>query len=163
MLTTTAQPQIEQLAARPELIPIVATWIYNEWWTTVPGASVETLTARLQSHLVHDQIPLTLVASLGDRPVGTATLLGHDVGTDEWPELSPWLAAVYVVPEYRRRGVGGALVNAAVERATALRVGVLYLLTSAREGFYAHLGWQVRERKADSILMSKRTGCSVLP
>ena len=163
MSSTTAQLQIEQLADRPELLPIVATWIYNEWWTTVPDASVDSLTTRLQSHLVHGQIPLTLVASLGDRPVGTATLLAHDVGTEEWPDLSPWLAAVYVVPEYRRRGVGGALVNAVVDRATTVRFGMLHLLTAGREGFYARLGWQVRDRSEDSVVMSKRTDGSVAP
>jgi GNAT superfamily N-acetyltransferase len=44
--------------------------------------------------------------------VGTATLLAQDVDTEQWPELSPWLAAVYVVPEYRHRGIGAALVPA---------------------------------------------------
>jgi len=135
----------------------VATWIYNEWWTTIPGASVEDLMSRLQPHLIADQIPLTLVASSEARPVGTATLLAHDVGTEEWPELSPWLAAVYVVPEYRRCGVGAALVNAAVARANALRVGMLHLLTVDQERFYTRLGWQVRDRQGGSVVMSKST------
>lgn len=74
------------------------------------GGSVGTLADLLRAHLVRDQIPLTLVASLNRCPVGTATLLAHDVETEEWPDLTPWLAAVYVMPEYRRRGVGAALI-----------------------------------------------------
>ena len=151
------KPEINQLAQRPELLRTVATWIYNEWWTTVPGACAEDLMSRLQPHLIPDQIPLTLVASLEAQPVGTATLLAHDVGTEEWPELSPWLAAVYVVPEYRRCGVGGALVNAAVARANTLRVGMLHLLTVNQERFYARLGWHVRDRQGGSVVMSKST------
>jgi GNAT superfamily N-acetyltransferase len=149
------QPEIVQLAERPEWLAIVAAWIYDEWWTDIDGASVGTLTGLLQAHLVPDRIPLTLVASLDRRPIGTATLLAHDVGTEQWPELSPWLAAVYVVPEYRSRGVGGALVNAAVDRATALGVPTLYLLTNSREGLYVRLGWQVMHRNEEEVVMLK--------
>jgi predicted N-acetyltransferase YhbS len=152
-----APPRIEQLAERPDLLPVVATWIYQEWWTAVDGASVGTLTDLLRAHLVPDQMPLTLVASLETLPVGTATLLVHDVGTEQWPELSPWLAAVYVVPEYRHRGIGAALVNSIVAKATALRVEALYLQTVGSEKFYARLGWGVLHRAEEKTVMSKST------
>ena len=160
MSLTIVQPRIEQLAERPDLLPTVAAWIYNEWWTAVDGANVGTLTDLLRAHLIPDQMPITLVASLERCPVGTATLLAHDAGTEQWPELSPWLAAVYVVPEYRHRGIGAALVNAIVAKATALGVEALYLSTVGREGFYARLGWEVVDRAEDKIVMSKPTGRS---
>jgi len=141
------QPQIEQLSERPDLLPTIAFWIYSEWWTEVEGATA-------------DQIPVTLVASLECSPVGTATLLAHDVETEEWPDLSPWLAAVYVMPEYRRRGVGAALINAIVEKAASLGVGVLYLSTVEREEFYAGLGWQVLHRIEDKVVMTRSTAGS---
>jgi len=68
-------------------------------------SGVGKLTDPLRAHLIRDRMPLTLVASSELCPVGTATLLAHDVGTEQWPELSPWLAAVYVAPEYRHRGI----------------------------------------------------------
>jgi predicted N-acetyltransferase YhbS len=145
---------IEQLAAHPDLLPVVATWVYQEWWTSVDGASVSTLTNLLQDHLVPDRMPLTLVASLDTLPVGTATLLVHDVGTAQWPELSPWLAAVYVVPEHRHRGIGAALVNAITTKAAALGVEALYLQTVGSESFYARLGWEVLYRAGEKIVMS---------
>jgi predicted N-acetyltransferase YhbS len=157
---TIVRPRIERLAERPDLLPTVAAWIYNEWWTAVDGANVGKLTDQLRAHLIQDQMPLTLVASLERCPVGTATLLAHDVGTEQWPELSPWLAAVYVVPECRHRGIGAALVNAIVAKAMALGMGALYLLTVGREGFYARLGWQVVHRREDRTVMSKPTGRS---
>jgi GNAT superfamily N-acetyltransferase len=116
--------RIEQMANRTELLPVVAAWIYDEWW-----------------QYIANHIPLTLVASLDTLPVGTATLLAHDVGTEQWSHLSPWIAAVYVVPEYRRRGIGASLVNAIVSEAAAAGTDVLYLLTTEREGFYVQLGW----------------------
>jgi len=154
---TIAPPRIEQLAERPDLLPVVATWIYQEWWTAVDGASVGTLTDLLRAHRVPDQMPLTLVATLKTLPVGTATLLVHDVGTEQWPQFSPWLAAVYVVPEYRYRGIGAALVNAIVAKATALGVVALYLQTVGSEKFYARLGWRVLRTAEEKILMSKPT------
>lgn len=149
------QSQIAQLAERQDLLSTVADWIYNEWWTEVEGASVETLADLLRAHMVPDQIPLTLVASLDCRPVGTATLLARDVETEEWPDLTPWLAAVYVVPEYRRRGVGAALIQSIVEKAGALGVGTLYLSTVGREDYYAGLGWTVIHRSEDKVVMSR--------
>jgi predicted N-acetyltransferase YhbS len=107
--------------------------------------------------MVPDQIPLTLIATSEKLPVGTATLLMHDVGTEQWPELSPWLAAVYVVPEYRNRGIGAALVNAIVAKATALGVVALYLHTVGSERFYTRLGWRVLRRAEERIVMSKST------
>jgi predicted N-acetyltransferase YhbS len=154
MFLTIVHPRIEQLAERPDLLSTVAAWIHDEWWTAVDGANVGKLTDLLQAHLIRDQMPLTLVASLEHCPVGTATLLAHDIGTEQWPELSPWLAAVYVVPEFRHRGIGAALVDAIVAKA-ALGAGALYLSTVGREGFYARLGWHVVDRREDKIVMSK--------
>jgi predicted N-acetyltransferase YhbS len=150
-------PRIQQLAERPDLLPVVADWIYREWWTTVAGATADTVTDLLRGHLVPDRMPLTLVASLGNRPIGTVTLLEHDVGTEQWPDLSPWLAALYVVPEFRQGGTGATLVSAIVTRAMALRVGVLYLVTVDREAFYARLGWQVLRREEGKVVMMKPT------
>jgi predicted N-acetyltransferase YhbS len=147
--------RIEQLAKRAELLPVVAAWIYNEWWQDIEGSSVSTVTDLLRAHWVPDRIPMTLVASLDMLPVGTATLLSHDIGTEQWPQLSPWLAAVYVVPEHRRRGVGSSLVNAIVSGAAAAGKDVLYLLTTEREAFYAQLGWEVFDRAGKGIVMSR--------
>jgi GNAT superfamily N-acetyltransferase len=45
------------------------------------------------------------------------------------PELSPWLAGTLVHPARRGEGIGTALVQHAVARATELGVGTLYLYT----------------------------------
>lgn len=147
--------RIEPLAKRKELLPVVAAWIYNEWWQDIEGSSVSKVADLLRAHLVPDRIPITLVASLDVLPVGTATLLVRDIGTEQWPQLSPWLAAVYVVPEHRRRGIGSWLVNAIVTEAAAAGAETLYLLTTEREEFYAQLGWKVFDRSGEAIVMSR--------
>ena len=146
--------RIEQLAKRTELLPLVAAWIYDEWWQYIEGSSLSNLTELLHAHLIPNHIPLTVVASLDTLPVGTATLAAHDIGTEQWSHLSPWLAAVYVVPEYRRRGIGASLVNAIVSAAAA-ETDILYLLTTEREEFYARLGWKVFDRAGGATVMSR--------
>jgi predicted N-acetyltransferase YhbS len=147
--------EIARLSERPDLLPTVAGWIYEEWWEGGEDASVGKLTDLLRPHLVPGQIPLTLVALQTTIPVGTATLLEHDVGTEDWAELSPWMAAVYVVPEYRRRGIGARLVEACVAQASTLRVKEIYLLTVGREAFYGRLGWVVIDRAGEKTIMSR--------
>ncbi len=151
------QLQIETLPERPELLPIVAEWIYTQWWTEVEGASVATLSNLIRSHLIPDQIPLTLIASMDGRPVGTVTLLEHDVETEEWPDLTPWLAALYVEPEHRRRGIGAALIKDMIARAASLGVQTLYLSTVDQESYYAKLNWTVLERGEHQVVMSRST------
>ncbi len=74
-------------------------------------------------------------------------------------DLTPWLAAVYVLPEFRRRGIGGQLVRAIEAAAIRLQLERLYLFTPDQEAFYARLGWSVLEtveyRHQSNVIMTK--------
>ena len=139
--------RIIELAQRPDLLPLVAAWIYNEWWAGNPANSVETVARLLRGHLRSGEMPMTLIALQDGEPVGTCTLLEHDVDTEAWPDLSPWLAAVYVLPDRRSQGIGGRLVRTGVEAARQLGVERLYLGAGDRAGFYVQLGWDVIDRR----------------
>jgi N-acetylglutamate synthase-like GNAT family acetyltransferase len=71
-------------------------------------------------------------------------LLASDMDTRT--DLSPWLAGVFVLPEYRGRGVAKALTLQVMKRAAELEFENMYLYTPGAEGFYAKLGWKVLER-----------------
>jgi predicted N-acetyltransferase YhbS len=86
-----------------------------------------------------------MVALAGGVLVGSAALVCQDM-KDARPELSPWLADVFVDPARRRRGVASALVVALVEKARALGVERLHLYTPDQEELYARFGFVVRER-----------------
>lgn len=132
------------LADCPEYLSTVSAWVFEEWGEHMPGLSLEDLTRIFSGHLNHDQIPLTLVALLGGQPAGTASIYIHDL--DIRPDLSPWLAAVYVAPLYRNQGIGSELVKAVESTAQKLRLNRLYLFTPDQEAFYTRLGWSLLER-----------------
>ncbi len=146
---------VEALAACPQHLPSVAQWIYRQWWSEVPGASMATLEAMLREGLTQAPMPLTLVATAEQRPVGTVSVLAHDVGTEAWTPMSPWLAALYVIPAARRRGVGAALIEAALARAAQFAAGTIYLLTTDQEAYYARLGWNLLTRSDEGTLMTR--------
>jgi len=136
--------KIEYLADNIALIPIISHWHHEEWGYFNPGDSVEKRIAILQTHLGKKQIPTTFVSLSRGILLGSASLVVHDMDTRM--DLYPWLANVYVTPEYRSQGIGTALVKRVVKEAVELGIEPLYLFTPDREGFYASLGWSVVER-----------------
>lgn len=91
-----------------------------------------------------DRLPLALVALDGEKPAGTVSLKPQDL--EIRPELTPWLGGLFVVTEWRRRGVGSLLMQTAVEEARRLRLEKLLLWTSSAEAMYLKLGWRPIER-----------------
>jgi N-acetylglutamate synthase-like GNAT family acetyltransferase len=57
----------------------------------------------------------------------------------------PWLAALYVHPAQRGRGVASALVKHATQAAQAMGISRLYLYTNTARGLYERLGWHLIE------------------
>ena len=131
--------RIEYLADFPELVPVLAKWHHNQWSYLNPGRSLASRVEELQKYHGRRQIPATVVAMSGDLPVGSASLIAHDMDTHM--ELSPWLASVFVLPAHRRKGIASALVRRIEREAGELGVRVLYLFTPDQEALYARLHW----------------------
>jgi GNAT superfamily N-acetyltransferase len=138
--------RIEYLADTPSLLPTLAEWHHREWSHFNPGETVAEHARRLRESARRDGCPLTVVALSGGELIGSASLVPHDMEIRR--ELTPWLAALYVAPAHRRRGVGSALVRRVVQEAARSGVPRLYLYTTSKENeiLYADLGWSVRER-----------------
>lgn len=133
--------RIERIADHRDLIETVARWQWGEWGYLDPNDSLAARIAYLHRQAESDGIPTTFVALEGDIPLGSASLVADDMPTH--PELSPWLASVYVAPAARGRGVASALVRRIVEQAAALGITRLYLFTEGARGLYEKLGWQI--------------------
>lgn len=134
---------IDYLCDRPEFIEELAELNFNEWGELRCGDTLEARTERMRKACGKGAIPSVVVAIEDGRLLGGALLIDSDMKTR--PELTPWLAGVYVKAEERGRGVASQLVNRIVEEARALGVQTLYLYTDAAQSLYARLGWEVVE------------------
>jgi GNAT superfamily N-acetyltransferase len=136
--------QIESIADHLDWVPLIAAWHWQEWGDTDPLGSQAQWTQGLSERTLRDQIPTTYVAVEQGRPVGSVTLVEHDM--EIRLDLSPWLAGVYVQPQSRRHGVGSALVGHALGQVQRLGFPTLYLYTHSARPFYERLGWEVLEK-----------------
>jgi GNAT superfamily N-acetyltransferase len=132
---------IESIADHPELIETIARWHWQEWGQHDPNGSLESWTEGLRGRSQRDRIPTTYVG-LGERGrlLGSVTLVERDMSSH--PELTPWLAGLYVDPRFRGWGIGAKLTRHASEAAAKMGVTRLYLYTRGARGLYEKLGWQ---------------------
>ncbi len=148
---------ISFLADYPQYLPVVASWIFDEWGWEMPGSTRENILEEFSQHINRDRIPLTMLAWEDGQPAGTASIFNHDMETRM--DLTPWLAAVYVPPEFRGRGIGSGLVKAIEALAKRLQLERLYLFTPDQEAFYARLGWTTIDtaeyRRRSNVIMTK--------
>jgi len=151
--------EIRFLAEHPELVPTIAQWLHREWGYYDPHQTLETKISALSEQLQTNSLPLALVAMVRDQPVGTASLRLDDL--PDRPDLSPWLAGVYVVPEHRNKGIASALCKRIAAEASRLGIVQLYLCTEDQENLYRKLGWSVHERLKsrgeDIVVMTNST------
>jgi GNAT superfamily N-acetyltransferase len=133
--------QLESIADHLDRIDLIARWHFAEWGHLDPSNTLEAWTVGLRQRTRRDQIPTTYVALEADELLGSVTLVEHDMLAR--PELSPWVAGVYVAPAHRHRGIGSALVHYAVQQATQMGVKRLYLYTHSAREFYTKLGWRL--------------------
>lgn len=127
---------IEPLGRHQRLIPVLTAW-------HVPGLGPEGPWNRwLEAHTREARmsgVPCAWVAFVDATPVGSVSLIEHNM--DIHQELSPWLAALFVLPSHRGQGIGTALVRRCEDEAWATGASRLYLYTSTAKRFYARLGW----------------------
>lgn len=151
--------EIDYLVDHPEFIPALARWHHAQWSDLSPEGTFENRMEELRAH-VRGRIPTTVVAHAGGVLLGSASLVESDMDTR--PDLTPWLASVFVAPEHRRRGIGSVLVERVVDEARALGFVTLHLFTMDQEPLYAGLGWSVLERGCyrdhDVVVMHRRLG-----
>jgi len=141
---TNAHLTIDPLLDHLEHIPEVACWIWKEWQQLIPHEDASSFNNAFRKRLRPSGVGTTVAAFWDGNLAGAASLLAEDLPTR--PDLTPWLAEVYVPPRFRHRGVGRRLVFRIMEEAAAIPVSRLYLYTPDRETFYTHLGWTLLER-----------------
>jgi GNAT superfamily N-acetyltransferase len=127
---------------RPDLEPLIANWLWHEFWRGADHSYEATLAA-VRHSVTARPMPRTFILLADDEPVGTASLAADDL--EERPDLTPWLAGVFVAPEARGRGYAGRLVAAVEQEARAGAFPTLWLYTNKAERIYARAGWRTVE------------------
>jgi len=120
----------------------LAHWSLAEWVHDFPDDTIDWYLDLYEEASRVCSVPSVFVAHLDGKVAGTASL----VADDELPgavEPGPWVAAVFVTPPARRKGVGEALVRAAIDRARDLGFGDVYLYTRDGVEWYRSSSWEV--------------------
>lgn len=138
---TGARPtrEVVTVADRPDLVPLVADWLWRAFWRDA-GATLDHVRTLVAEGVARRGPPQCFVLLDGGEPVGTASLAASDL--DARPDLTPWLAGVYVEPAARNRGCATALVGAVEAAAREASVATLWLYTATAERLYARAGWR---------------------
>jgi GNAT superfamily N-acetyltransferase len=123
------------VAECPEIHDTIARWLWSFW-----GSSLNLDFYRsLVTHCREDDFPMMYVAFVDDVPVGTVALLRADLFSRQ--DLFPWMADLYVCPEYRSHGIGSALQDFILRKAKDCGFRTVYLYTPLKE-YYEKKGWE---------------------
>ena len=131
---------IHNLIEDPQQLETLAEWHHAEWSYFNPEESISQRITRMQAYLNNDFIPSTFIATDSEL-LGSAAIIKNDMETK--PQLSPWLASVYITPQYRNKGIGTRLVQHSMAMAQSNNIDKLYLLTPGQKSFYEKLGWHI--------------------
>lgn len=125
------------------VMQVVASWSIEQWGADFPNDTVDTyVDLYKESVRSTSAIPRVFVALTDNgSPVGTITFISDDELPNA-PEPGPWLAALFVLPEFRNEGLGRALVDTVIHHARSLGYHTLYLYTQNQMSWYEAMNWQ---------------------
>ena len=150
--------KIDFLGNYLEFIPKLAELHFNEWNHLSPDMTVEDRAIKLNEISQSIDVPFMLVAVENNQLIGSAALVYEDMETRK--DLSPWLAAVFVKPELRNKGIGTKLITSIEHEAKIRRIAELFLYTEHARRLYSRLGWHDLEeceyQGVDVVIMDKQ-------
>ncbi|MDN3520701.1 GNAT family N-acetyltransferase [Halomonas ramblicola] len=149
--------RIERIGDDSPHVATLAEWTHAQWGHLHPGRRLDAAIAAFRAECGTGGVPSVFAALQGEIPVGTASLVADDMSDRR--ELTPWLASVYVLPEWRGRGIASRLVRRVEEEARAHGHGHFYLYTPDQQALYRRLGWrdlEEREYRGEAVTIMRR-------
>ena len=134
--------RLELLADHLELVPLLGRWHSREWGDEDDDGSEAAWTEIVRGRAGRDEVPFTLVAFLGDDPVGCLALCWDDAD-EEFADDEPWLSGMFVLGAARNLGIGRQLLEAVETKAAAMGHRTLWAHTGESESFYVRCGWEL--------------------
>ncbi len=127
----------------PEL-EICAAWRYEAFLKSYGYSLLDSAAQLAKLATQPDEYETALIASVDGRLAGICLLVLQEF--EPLHDVSPWLASLYVAPEYRKRGAARKLVAAIEDQARKHGVARLHLYTGDAEKFYVKCGWSLAEQ-----------------
>lgn len=126
-------------------------WVYRQWGaarmdaTTHRVGFLKELAAVPDAARLSPSLPCCVLAMIDDACGGTISIARDDglaAPYNEASEMTPWLAAVYVDPPFRGRGLAGLMVEHACARLAADGADAVFLYTAHQQNMYRRLGFR---------------------
>ena len=136
--------RISHLADVPFFLDELAALHAAEWKHLYTDWDVQSARAEFLDQKADSSFPATLVLHEGMELVGSVSVVFGDCPVR--PDLDPWLASLYVVPQRRGQGHGLQLVRAAIEFAAAAKAKRLHVFTESAEKLFQRCGFEILER-----------------
>ena len=128
---------IHPLYAAPQHASCVTEWLWRAFGAdALPRAFFASIVEHSQTP---GALPITFVAVAGETLLGTVGLWRCDLISRQ--DLYPWMAALYVAPEARGRGLAGKLQQHVIGYARTQGYAELFLYSACCD-FYERFGWQ---------------------
>ena len=147
---------IVSTAERPDLASVVASWLWTEF-SRARGSSLDETLEAVRTSATAARMPRTFVLLVDGKPVGTASLAAQDL--EARPDLTPWLAGVFIEPAARGQGLAARLIGAVEDECRRRSIPTLWLYTRSAEKVYRRAGWRTVETFAlgdKSYLLMRR-------
>lgn len=138
-------------------VAILAEWTHDTWGHLHPGRRLDTAIALLREECGTGGVPSVFAALHGDTPVGTASLVADDMSDRR--DLTPWLASVFVRPDWRGQGIASRLVQRVEEEALVYGHDHFYLYTPDQQALYRRLEWhdlEERDYRGEAVTIMRR-------
>jgi GNAT superfamily N-acetyltransferase len=111
---------IRRLRADEPAFDIIARWRYDAFFAQDGGTFEESRDA-LRAWMDGLGYETALLAEVDGQPAGSCLFVREEI--DPKHDLTPWLAALYVAPEFRKRDIASALVRAIEDHARDVGAG----------------------------------------
>lgn len=139
--------QIENIKHHLNAIDTLSQAQFELWGPLTGRNTLEEYRELLHLAAESKSLPITLVAVENATILGSVNVLENDLPLR--PDIAPWLAQLFVFPNFRRQGAGAFLVAGAIAEARKLNRPIIYLYTSGTlPDYYEKLGWSRMEEIA---------------
>ncbi|MFM8653950.1 MAG: GNAT family N-acetyltransferase [Verrucomicrobiota bacterium] len=141
-LKTPDNISISRLCDAFSFAPILASAHAQEWGHLYKNWNRELALADFEMEKAGSDLPTTwVIHQPSGPPMGSISLVKDDL--PGYPTLNPWLASLYVFPEFRGRGLGKLLVQQAMDFLRRQKYPHAYLFTEDQVPFFSKFGFSI--------------------